>query len=64
MWAAGEVVSDEVELSLADVPSGQYDLAIGWYDPDDPSQRLPATDSEGKPLPGNRLVLPDSITTP
>ncbi|MFN2272233.1 MAG: 6-pyruvoyl-tetrahydropterin synthase-related protein [Anaerolineae bacterium] len=64
MWAAGEVVSDEVELSLADVPPGQYDLAIGWYDPDDPSQRLPATDATGNPLPDNRLVLPGSITIP
>jgi hypothetical protein len=64
MWAAGEVVSDEVELSLAGVPPGQYDLAIGWYDPDDPSQRLPATDATGNPLPDNRLVLPDSITVP
>ena len=64
MWAAGEVISDEVELSLAGVPPGQYDLAIGWYDPDDPSQRLPATDATGNPLPDNRLVLPDSITVP
>jgi hypothetical protein len=53
-----------VELSLAGVPPGQYDLAIGWYDPDNPNQRLPATDAAGNPLPDNRLVLPDSITVP
>ncbi|MBN1976573.1 MAG: hypothetical protein JW918_04150 [Anaerolineae bacterium] len=64
MWAAGEVISDEVRLSLAGVPPGQYDLAIGWYDPDNPSQRLPATDAPGNPLPDDRLVLPDSITVP
>ncbi|MFL7790947.1 MAG: 6-pyruvoyl-tetrahydropterin synthase-related protein [Anaerolineae bacterium] len=64
MWTAGEVISDEVKLSLADVPPGQYDLAIGWYDPDNPSQRLPATDAMDNPLPDNRLVLPDGITTP
>jgi hypothetical protein len=64
MWAAGEVISDEIELSLADVPPGQYELAIGWYTLDDPSQRLPATDAAGHPLPDDRLVLPDSVTVP
>jgi hypothetical protein len=64
MWAPGEVVSDEIVLSLVDVPPGQYDLAIGWYDPDDPSQRLPAQDAAGNPLPNNHLVLPDSVRIP
>ncbi len=64
MWAPGEVVSDEIVLSLVDVPPGQYDLAIGWYDPDDPSQRLTAQDAAGNPLPNNRLVLPDSVRIP
>jgi hypothetical protein len=64
MWVPGEVVSDEVVLSLANVPPGQYDLAIGWYDPDDPNQRLPAIDASGNPLPDDRLILPDVITLP
>jgi hypothetical protein len=64
MWITGEVVSDEMELSLKEVPAGEYDLVIGWYTPDDPSQRLQATDGEGKPLPDNRLILPDNITIP
>jgi hypothetical protein len=64
MWAAGEVVSDEVELSLEKIPAGKYNLVVGWYIPDNPSQRLPATDREGNPLPDNRLILPDSITVP
>ncbi len=64
MWAPGEVVSDEVVLSLADVPPGQYDLAIGWYYPDEPSQRLQATDASGNPLPDDRLILPDRLTLP
>ncbi|MBN1813602.1 MAG: hypothetical protein JXA14_17315 [Anaerolineae bacterium] len=64
MWMTGEVVSDEVELSLEEVPAGEYYLVVGWYTPDDPSQRLQATDGEGNPLPDNRLVLPDNITIP
>lgn len=64
MWVTGEVVSDEVELSLEEIPTGEYDLVIGWYTPDDPSQRLQATDATGNPLPDDRLVLPDSIRVP
>jgi hypothetical protein len=63
VWAPGEVVSDEVTLSLEGVPTGRYELAIGWYDPET-STRLPATDKEGNPLPGDRLILPDGVTLP
>ena len=64
MWATGEVVSDEIELSLEKIPAGRYDLVIGWYTPNNPSQRLQATNREGNPLPDNRLVLPDGIIVP
>jgi hypothetical protein len=64
MWTTGEVISDEVTLSLEKVPAGTYELVVGWYHPDDPNQRLPATDREGEPLRDNRLVLPDGITIP
>ena len=64
LWAPGEVVSDEVLLSLEGVPGGRYDLAIGWYEPGETSQRLPATDGAGNRLPDDRLILPDGITLP
>jgi hypothetical protein len=64
LWAPGEVVSDEVILSLEGAPGGQYDLAIGWYDPDEVSRRLAATDRAGHPLPDDRLILPDGVTLP
>ena len=33
LWTAGEVVEDEHAVSLpAQVPSGTYDLVVGWYD--------------------------------
>ncbi|MCL6429773.1 MAG: hypothetical protein K6V36_02795 [Anaerolineae bacterium] len=32
-WAEGEVVSDRLVLDMAGVPSGRYQLAVGWYDP-------------------------------
>jgi hypothetical protein len=64
LWAPGEVVSDEVVLLLEGAPAGRYDLAIGWYDPDEVSLRLAATDRAGHPLPDDRLILPDGVTLP
>ncbi len=34
LWEVGEVVVDEHEVTVtADVPSGEYELVVGWYDP-------------------------------
>jgi hypothetical protein len=63
LWAPGEVVSDEVELPVGDAPAGRYDLVVGWYDPDT-KLRLDAVDSEGRPLPDDRLLLPDGVCLP
>ncbi|MEA3377493.1 MAG: hypothetical protein U9R72_14995 [Chloroflexota bacterium] len=63
IWAPGEVVSDEVTLSLKDVPAGRYDLVVGWYDPQT-RLRLQAADEEGSRLPDDRLHLPDGISVP
>jgi hypothetical protein len=63
MWAPGEIISDQVTLSLGNAPRGDYDLAIGWYDPDT-RDRLLAVDAQDIPLPDNRLLLPDSVTLP
>jgi hypothetical protein len=59
-WQAGEVVSDEIPLSLEDVPPGQYRLAVGVYDPES-GERLSVVDAAGEALPGERLVLPEEI---
>jgi hypothetical protein len=63
LWAPGEVVSDEVELPVEDAPAGRYDLVVGWYDPDT-KLRLDAIDNAGRPLPDDRLLLPDSVHLP
>ncbi|MGD1994805.1 MAG: hypothetical protein PVI59_16550, partial [Anaerolineae bacterium] len=59
-WAAGEVVSETVTLSLEDVPAGTYQLALGLYDRS--VTRLPAVDADGAPIPDARLVLPVDVT--
>ncbi len=39
-WAVGEVITETRTLALpADLPSGEYELRVGWYEPDGP--RLP-----------------------
>ena len=63
LWVAGEVVSDQVTVSLAGVPPGTYDLAVGWYDPDT-AVRLQARNAAGDLWPGDRVVLPDRVTVP
>ena len=64
-WAAGEVVSDPMTLSLADIPSGRYRLGVGLYwQEGDRYPRLPAVDANGELIPAGRLVLPIEITVP
>ncbi|MGB9593814.1 MAG: hypothetical protein ACPL7R_06735, partial [Anaerolineae bacterium] len=58
--AAGEVVSDEVVLSLAAVPAGSYRLAVGLYGPGD-APRLAARLPDGTRLPLDRYVLGEEI---
>ena len=60
-WAAGEVVSDEMALSLEGVPAGVYRLAIGLYGPGD-AGRMQARLQDGTPLSNDRYIPPDEIT--
>ena len=59
-WEADEVVSDEMILSLSDVPSGRYRLAVGVYDAES-GERLAVMDAAGGELSGRRLVLAEEI---
>lgn len=61
-WRAGEVVSEEVVLSLDDVPAS-YRLAVGIYDAGD-RDRLPVVDAAGETLPDGRLILEDVVSVP
>jgi hypothetical protein len=60
-WKAGEVVSDGIQLSLTDVPTGTYMLAVGVYDPDT-GNRLPAMNASDERVPDDRILLPGKIT--
>ena len=55
-WERGEVVEDKVVLSLKEVPSGEYELYVGWYDMDT-GQRLPVNLQTGDPVPDRSVFL-------
>jgi hypothetical protein len=58
-WAEGEVVSETVTLSLADVRSGTYQLAVGLYD--HTVTRLQAVGPDGERLPDDRVILSTDV---
>ena len=62
-WAKGEVVSDEIVISLKDLPQVSYRLALGVYDPKT-VDRLAAVGSDGTPVANNRVVLNEEVEVP
>jgi len=59
-WAEGEVVSDEIAISLEDVPPGRYRLALGVYDPQ-ALDRLAAVGPDGTPVANDRVILDEEV---
>lgn len=62
-WLPDEIVSEVVDIPLsAETPTADYQLLIGMYSPDNPSERLPTANST---IPGT-IELPEglSITPP
>ena len=56
-WSVGDEVVDNQGVLLPDgLPTGQYQIAVGMYDPVS-GIRLPAVDVSGKPVPDNRVLL-------
>ena len=58
-WAAGEVVSETVGLSLGAVAAGDYRLAVGLYGRE--MTRLRAIGVDGRPVPDDRVILPEGV---
>jgi hypothetical protein len=60
-WEAGEVVSDEVVVSLDEVPPGTYGLATGVYDADT-GDRLAISDQHTDfVVDDDRLILSEEV---
>lgn len=58
-WEPGALVRDPYHLleTPASLAPGDYRLLIGFYDPNDPSARIPVTGADGAPR-GDHLTLP------
>lgn len=60
-WREGEIVPDEITLSLEGVPPGEYQLWVGVYQPDT-GERLSIDDaSAASAIQEDRLMLPEKI---
>jgi hypothetical protein len=60
-WEAGEVVSDEVVVTLKDAPRGTYSLALGVYDPDTRDRLAISGQPSDFVVDDNRLILPEEV---
>jgi hypothetical protein len=60
-WEAGEVVSDEVVISLEGVPAGTYGLAVGVYDADTGDRLAISGHPPAFVVDDNRLILPEEV---
>ncbi|WP_420629478.1 hypothetical protein [Candidatus Leptofilum sp.] len=62
-WTAGEVIEEQVSLSLAGVPAGAYQLAVGFYSQPKPGQfnQLPVLDEAGELAADGRFILPITV---
>jgi len=56
-WGPGEIVPDDIPLSLSGVPAGDYSIAVGVYEAGT-MERLPVVDEFGQVQPDAQLVLP------
>ncbi|HCB50867.1 MAG TPA: hypothetical protein DEP47_15460 [Chloroflexi bacterium] len=55
-WEQGELVEDTIQLYLESVPSGEYELYVGWYDIEN-GERLPVSSKSGEQMPDKRAFL-------
>jgi hypothetical protein len=55
-WEQGELVEDTVQLYLENVPPGEYELYVGWYDSEN-GERLPVRSKSGELIPDRRTFL-------
>jgi hypothetical protein len=59
-WQAGEVIVDEIALTLQGVPPGTYRLVMGVY-PARGGPRLELSEERGEGQPPDRFILPEVV---
>lgn len=64
-WITDEIITEQITFPLHSLPAGQYQIAIGWYDPNTSGlARLTAYNAQRQQWPDNRVVLPQIIMIP
>lgn len=56
-WIDREIVADRIVFRRDDLSDGPYQLALGFYPPQDPLSRLAVYDEQGAALPDNQFLL-------
>jgi hypothetical protein len=60
-WLPGEVIADEYVIPVQhDAPPGGYTIEVGMYDAAT-GARLPVHDAQGRPVPGDRVLLDTTV---
>jgi hypothetical protein len=59
-WQPGDTIADQVVVTLAGLPPGEYRLAAGFYSAET-GKRLTARDTEGEDYPDAYPLLPDAF---
>jgi hypothetical protein len=60
-WIEGDVIADEYEITVdPDAPAGEYQIEVGMYSLET-MERLPVFDTEGKQVPGARILLDNKV---
>jgi hypothetical protein len=61
-WSRDEIIADDLTLPLAEIPAGDYQIVVGFYEKiGDTFVRLTAVTPPGTPLPFDRAPLPETI---
>lgn len=55
-WMKGEIVEDTVNIPVMNVPSGTYELYIGWYDGETGDRLVPKSD-QSRTITNNSILL-------
>lgn len=57
-WTPGDSpLRDVYQLDASDLPAGEYRIGLGFYDPDQPGQRVPVYNVDGESL-GDQFTIP------
>ncbi|MEM8862565.1 MAG: hypothetical protein AAGD96_30010 [Chloroflexota bacterium] len=62
-WQEGEYIVEKIDIPLADIPAGTYQVSLGWYDPNaDQFPRLQISEGTEFEIQRDVVILFDNLT--